>query len=133
MQLGRVFAGLLALALAACATRQLNEGLKGLMGQNIQTAVSRLGYPDGQRTMMGNTIYIWSGSHSAAIPLMTTSSTSGMVGGTPVYGTTTNTNWVPVNYNCTIQIATDSDGVIKSYQWSGNEGGCRQYANAISR
>lgn len=119
--------------LAACATTRLNDGLQKLMGQNIRDAVDLLGYPDGQREMMGDKIYIWSSSHDAALPLMTTSNTRGMVGNTPVYGTTTNTNWVPINFNCTVQLGTDAHGTIKNFQWSGNQDGCRAYANAVSR
>ena len=117
---------------AGCATNRLDERLTGLLGYNIEAAVSRLGHPDGKRTVMDDTIYTWSSSRNTSLPLTTTNTTMDMVGNTPVYGTTTATNWVPANFNCTIQIATNSAGSIKSYQWSGNESGCRRYADGMS-
>jgi hypothetical protein len=122
-----------AFTLSGCVSQRMNEGLNNLMGQNIQVAVDRLGYPDGQRTMLGDTIYVWSASHNTMLPMSTTSMTSGSVGTLPVYGTTTNTSFVPANLNCTIQISTFPDKTIKSYQWSGNNGGCSPYANALVR
>jgi len=115
--------------LTGCATAQLNRGLQGLMGQKIQAAVARMGYPDGQREMMGDTIYVWSTNHQAIMPLMTNSTTTGLVGGTPVYGSTNSMNFVPVAAQCTVQIATTPDGTIKSYEWAGNQIGCRRYSS----
>ncbi|MFI4985894.1 MAG: hypothetical protein ACHQF3_00475 [Alphaproteobacteria bacterium] len=126
-----VLALITVLCLTGCVAQNINDGLNGLMGQNIQAAVARLGYPDAQRTMLGDTIYVWSSNHSAALPVTSTNTTVGTVGTMPVYGTTTSTEWVPVNYNCTIQIATDADGTMKHYQWSGNMGGCASYARAL--
>jgi hypothetical protein len=119
--------------LSACVARNMNDGLQGLVGQNIQAAVARLGYPDGQRTILGDTIYVWSSNHSGVLPMTTMSSTSGMVGTMPVYGSTTGTAFVPVSFNCTIQIGVDANGTIKNYQWSGNNAGCRNYASALNR
>ena len=127
-----VIAACILLLTAGCATNRFDERLTGLLGYNIEVAVSRLGHPDGQRTVMGDTIYIWSSSPDTSLPLTTTATTTGMVGNTPVYGTTTATNRVPANFNCTIQIATNSAGSIKSYQWSGNESGCRRYMSQSS-
>jgi hypothetical protein len=120
-----------ALSLCGCVAQHMNEGLADLMGQNIKVAVGRLGYPDGQRTMLGDTIYVWAASHNTVMPMTTTNLTRGMVGSVPFSGTTTNTDFVPVNLNCTIQLATDASGTIKSYQWSGNMGGCSPYASAL--
>jgi hypothetical protein len=54
-----------------------------------------------------------------------------MVGGTPVYGQTNSMNFVPVAAQCTVQIATTPDGTIKSYQWAGNQIGCRRYSSGF--
>jgi hypothetical protein len=119
--------------LTACATAQLDAGLKGLVGENIHEAINRLGYPDGQRTVMGDTVYIWSTNRNVAMPMNTTTTTTGAVGTTPYYGTTTGMTFVPMTFACTVQIATDANGAIKSYQWEGNQGGCRRYARGFSR
>ncbi len=117
--------------LCGCATQQLNTGLQTLVGQNIQTAISHLGYPDGQRIVMGDTIYVWSTNRNVVMPLNTTSTTTGAVGGTPYYGTTSSMQMVPMAFQCTVQIATTSDGTIKSFQWEGNQGGCQRYARGF--
>lgn len=78
--------------------------------------------------IMGDTIYIWSTNRNAILPMNTTTTTTGMVGTTPIYGTTNAMHFVPVAYSCTVQIATTPDGTIKNYQWEGNEGGCRRSA-----
>jgi hypothetical protein len=70
--------GMLLLLIAGCATTQLNDGL------------------------------VSSTSHEAALPLTSTTTTTGMADGALVYGITTGTNWVPVNLACTAEIATDS-------------------------
>lgn len=128
----RIFALVIAaLSVGGCVSQHMNDGLQGLMGQDINAAVARLRYPDGQRTMLGDTIYIWSSNHKAALPLTTMNATTGSVGNVPIYGTTTNTTFVPMEFSCTIQIATDGKGRIKSYQWSGNLEGCRPYADAL--
>ena len=93
--------------------------------------MARLGYPDGERQIMGDTIYIWSTSHNTSMPLVNTSNTTGMVGNVPVYGTTSSTQWVPMNFNCTVQFAVGPDSIIKGYKWSGNEGGCKGFARAL--
>lgn len=119
--------------LSGCVAQNLNKGLSALIGQNIRVAVAQLGYPDSQRTMMGDTIYVWNSSHNVSLPIVNTSTTTGMVGGVPVYGTTTSMGEMNGTFECTVQLATDADGTIKNYKWSGNMGGCQQYANAVSR
>lgn len=128
----RIFTvAIFALGLAGCVSRNMNEGLQGLIGQDIHVAVDRLGYPDAQRTVLGDKVYIWSASHNVSLPMTTMSTTTGSVGGAPVYGTTTNTTFVDTNFNCTITLGTDTNGRIKNYRWSGNMGGCEQYARAL--
>ena len=124
---------LLLVTIAGCATQQLDAGLKGLIGHPVSEAVGRLGYPDSQREMMGDKLYVWSTSHTAVMPIMNTSTTTGSVGGTPIYGQTTGVTMVPMNANCLIQVAVTETGVIKSYQWRGNEMGCQMYARAFRR
>lgn len=119
------------ICLTGCVEQNMNDGLRQLKGQNISVAVAKLGYPDTQRTMLGDVIYVWTSSHDTTLFLPSTATTSGTVGNTPVYGTTTTTEAVPANFNCTIQMATDASGQIKSTQWSGNMGGCEPYANAL--
>lgn len=129
----RLISVFVAVALAGCATTRLNDGLKKYLGHDVKEVVDRLGYPTGQRSVMGDTIYIWSQSENSTFPMPTTSRTTGQVAGMPVSGTTTGTEWVPMNFSCTIQIAVSDAGYIKNIQWEGNQRGCSSYANAISR
>jgi hypothetical protein len=122
-----------AVGVSGCVSQRMNEGLGNLAGQDIGAAVSRLGYPDSKREILGKTIYIWSTSRNEVLPVTTTNTTTAFVGNVPVYGTTTNTEFVPANFNCTIQLATNSSGTIVHWQWSGNMGGCAQYARALVR
>ena len=111
--------------LTACATQQLNRELQGMVGQDIHVAIAQFGYPDGTREVMGDTLYVWSSSHEALLPFTTASTTTGTYG----YSTTTNTQMMPVNANCTIQLAVNADGTIKGGQWEGNQMGCRRYVH----
>jgi hypothetical protein len=122
-----------AIALSGCVGQRLENGLRSLIGQPISVAANRLGYPDGEREILGDKIYFWSTSHSAMLPMANTTTTTGMVGGTPVYGQTTGMTMVPVHAQCTIQLAVDSAGLIKSWQYRGNPMGCRSYASALNR
>lgn len=119
------------LAISACATQQLDKGLRSLIGENIRMAVDRMGYPNGQREIMGDTVYVWSTNRNVAFPVTNTTTSTGMVGNTPYYGTTSTPSFVPMQFACTVQIATTPDGTIKSYQWEGNEGGCSRYARGF--
>ena len=118
----------IAALLTGCVSQQMNEGLEGFMGRRIQWAVDHLGYPDGQRQFMGDTIYIWSTNRQALLPFTNTTTTIGTVGNTPVYGNTYSTQMMPVNASCTIQLAVGPDGYIKHYEWEGNMIGCKRYS-----
>ena len=122
-----------AIGLSGCVAQHLNEGLSKLTGQNIETAVATLGYPDGKREIMGKTIYIWHTSQNTIMPMTTFNNTYGTVGNTPVYGTSTGTEFVPANLNCTIELVTNASDTIISWKWSGNMGGCQSYASSLTR
>jgi hypothetical protein len=118
--------------LGGCVFQNMNKGLSALQGQNISQAVAELGYPQGQETIMGNTVYTWGASQNVDMPVTTYNTTSGSINGVPYYGTTSNTNYVPENFNCSIQIAVDQNGDIVHTQWAGNLGGCMHYSNALA-
>lgn len=121
------------MALTGCVMQQLDKGLTGLIGHNIRDATRYIGYPTDQRTSMGDTLYIWSVRGSGFMPMMSTTTANGAVGGMPYYGQANTTNMVPVQVECTIQIATDQAGIIKTYQWYGSPVGCQGYAKALNR
>lgn len=100
-------------ALAGCATQKLNNGLQAMIGQPVQILVNEWGYPDSQREIMGATLYVWSNEGGAmAVPLY----------GGGVFA---------ARLTCTVQVAVDKAGIITSYQWSGNNGGCAPLARRL--
>ncbi len=121
----------IAVTLAGCATQELNAGLKGLMGQPISAAVDRLGFPDGKRHMMGETIYIWSTNYSSVMAVPQYTTTTGAVGNVPYYSTTSSIGLMRTTADCTVELAVNSEKIITWYKWQGNQYGCRQYANGF--
>jgi len=108
-----------ALALSGCLSQQMDAGLKSVVGQKISKAEDRLGYPDGQSRTENGTIYVWSSTHNVT--------TTGMVGSVPVHGMGNATSYAGANDTCTVQIDTDLNDTIRSYQWSGNGYLCSHY------
>jgi hypothetical protein len=134
MWLKRLIAcGALVLPLSACVFQNMDKGLAGLEGKNIDQAVAELGYPDSQGSIMGNTVYVWGTSNSFSMPVTTYNTTTGYVGTVPYSATTSNTNYVPENFNCVIRIATSPDGTIIHTEWQGNVGGCMHYSTALKQ
>lgn len=125
--------GATALGLCGCVTTQMKEGLDFLVGQPIQAAQARIGFPDGERSIAGQHIYVWATNHVVYLPGSTTTTVAGNVGTTPVFGSATTTTLQPMNANCTIQLSADDRGIITAWQWSGNMIGCSQYARALRR
>jgi len=70
-----------------CVGQHMDQGLNDLVGKDIKVAVSKLGYPDGQKVMLGDTIYVWSTGKNVVLPMSSTSITNGNVGGMAVSGT----------------------------------------------
>jgi hypothetical protein len=119
------------LSLGGCATSTLNDGLAALVGQPIESAIGRLGYPDGQMMLGEDTVYAWGRNFSMNMPQYRTATTTGYVGSTPVSGTTGYMSSVPIQYQCDVKIIVGSDKLIKDYDYSGDVGGCHAYSKAV--
>ena len=128
----RYLALMMAVALAGCALEAVRDRMAGYRGQPVSALIDKLGIPTEERVIAGRKVYIWSTSRNMVLPITNTSTTSGYVGTTPYYGTTTTPSYMPINANCSIQLTTDSRGVITRYQWEGNQPGCRLYARGFS-
>ena len=103
----------LAFLLIGCAAQPIKTALDLTIGQDVRVVVAKLGYPNEIREKSGGLIYVW-GARSAFTFLM------------PAEGTTAG------NAACTIEITIGADNRIKSYQFSGNQGGCEPYVRALS-
>ncbi|MBU9417146.1 hypothetical protein KTE23_11245 [Burkholderia multivorans] len=116
---------------------QMEKGLDALRNQPVSTAVQVLGYPAGEREAAGMKIVHWGRQQTGLMPLTSYGQNSGFgaVGSTPFSytGTTTSTQYVPLNFNCEIDIAIGPGGFIQGYQYSGNIGGCSPYIKALNR
>lgn len=124
---------LAALALSGCVGTRLSNGLEAYLNHDIRDMVARLGYPDGERTIMGDHLYVWSTNRTGLLPVTSLSTTTGSVGGMPYYGNTTSTGFMPMQMQCTIELAVDRSNRITHYQWHGNPAGCAHYANRLEK
>lgn len=98
--------------LCGCASvgDELRARLQTYNGQNIQAVIDRIGYPTSQQKILGDTVYTWNANVGAV-----------------------DFDWGRVNLVCTIQIATDEGGRIKSFHASGTNGGCQRFDDALGR
>lgn len=134
----RTVTALSAIILAGCATwGQFDEGLDALLNMPLSTAIDRLGYPSGERTVAGRRLVEWGRSTNGAMYMPTTATTYGTVntnrGFGSYSGTTTGGTFMPVNYNCNVTLEVDQDDIIRRYQYEGNLGGCERYIRALKR
>lgn len=122
---------LLVSVLVSCAHRTMKQGLPNLVGEDIETAFQVLGYPSGKQQFGDQTVYVWAIDRQQTTVVPQTSTTTGMVGDTPVYGQTTSYQAVPMNAQCTIKLAAGPSGTIQNWEYQGNAAGCRPYANRL--
>lgn len=129
---------LFSVILSGCATfGQMEDGLHGLIGQDVSAAVNVLGFPSSEREIAGMKLVEWGRSNSAAIMMPTTSTTTGYAQSgvrTATFSSAT-TSAVPMNLNfqCHIALQVDSNNVIRRYQYEGNLGGCAPYIRALKQ
>lgn len=122
------------LLLAGCAAnqaQQVGERLEGLEGLDIHYAVNVLGYPASERTVLGDTVFTWYTSSTETVPVPSSDTAFGQVSGQLFSATITTTGYVPVHYQCKIELATGADHLIKHVAVEGNEGGCARYERLL--
>lgn len=117
--------------ITGCVFSRMGEGLTALEGENISKAIEVLGYPDQQQKIGTDTVYTWSRGFQSSYTVPQTSTTTGYVGKTPVYGTTTYNSVQTSNHNCLIKIGTNDKGIIKKTEAEGTIGGCLSYADRL--
>lgn len=124
------------LVVTGCVSfQELDEGLRGLVGQDKTVAFKILGYPDNQQTFDDTKVYTWVTNSTGAEPYVSPQTTSGTVNGKPFEATTAQTTFVPVSYSCKIQISTDRKGVIKDYKYTSTDPsvmGCMNYIKSLN-
>ncbi|MDR8077848.1 hypothetical protein KPA96_19525 [Burkholderia cenocepacia] len=115
----------------------MEKGLDALRNQPVSTAVQVLGYPAGEREVAGLKIVHWGRQQSGLMPMTSFGQNSafGTVGATPFgyTGSSTSTQYVPMHFNCDIDLSIGPGGFIQGYQYAGNIGGCSPYIKALNR
>lgn len=118
--------------LTACTTfSNMETGLGALVGQDAHIAFNVLGYPSGKQEFGQETVYYWSISRSGTLIMPQTSTATGWAGTTPVSVTSTQNQFVPVNYTCQIKLVANDSGVLTSWEYEGNIGGCQSYSRRL--
>lgn len=131
-----------ALALTACVTPEppppqpspwtvINAGLQRYRSRDFRELAAVLGYPDTQRVVLGDVILVWRTDTDAPVPNLNTGMTMGTVGSTAYFATTTQSQPMYVHLQCTIEVAVDQNGAVKTYHLNGQAGACWRYANAL--
>jgi len=109
----------------------INAGIQRYRGRDVRELAAVLGYPDSQRAVMGDLVFVWHTDMNAPVPNFNTQTTTGMVGTTPYFENTTQSQPLLVHLQCTIEVATDENGAVKTYHLDGQSGACWRYANAL--
>jgi hypothetical protein len=133
----------LMLTLAGCATAPpappqptnwdyINAGLQRYRGHDVRELAAVIGYPDSQRVVMGDTVYLWRSDVNMPVPNYNMQMTTGMVGSTPYYQNTTDTQPSYVHLQCSIEVVADANGALSTYHLDGQNGACWKYARALA-
>lgn len=115
----------------------LREDLAALVGGNIRQAISHLGYPDSQVTILGDVVYAWRHTMTVERPKVVTSTTSATAWGTfdsvDATADTTSVSRESVGLECKIRVGTSQTGTIKRYQLAGPEAACAYFEEAFQK
>ena len=129
----RICSGLLGLLLAAggCAGASVEKNLNpfaGFAGQPVSGLVAKLGLPDDEKTIRGTEFYIWSTSHleGSEYEVSVTHGDTGYTNPTLII------NSPDSQYECTIKVAVNDNGIIRAIDWTGNFNRCQGYMDALA-
>lgn len=121
--------------LSGCAMQTLEKALPQFEGKKIDYAINYLGYPDQELDVADKKVYVWSHQSTGSMPITTSkptyNTTYGAFGPITTYGTTSETNYVPVSRECKIKLITDKKHKVLSTEFEGNESGCNRYADRL--
>ena len=128
----RITAASLALVLlSGCAAENIAKGINPMMGQPIDHLYAKLGYPDGETTIVGRHAYVWSSQSAGVMPLYTPTTTTGFVGTVPFNMTTGGMSMLPFQSSCQIRVFVDGQDIITGWDLKGNQDGCAAYARRL--
>lgn len=128
---------LLGCLVSSCAgdLDRFQQGYPLLKGKNIKEVVAYLGMPDTEQTIMGKKVYEWRNTSYgvSTTPVMqnTTFTTYGATGPVTAFGTTMGHIKGTSEYQCTLKVVTEKNGIVSESTYSGAPGGCAKYGSAI--
>jgi hypothetical protein len=85
-----------------------------------------------ETTIADRKVYVWNNAFSAAMPMLTSSTTTGRVGNAPFAAQTTGVAWENAEYSCVIRVFVDGEKIIRTWDYSGNMGGCQTYSKRLN-
>lgn len=126
-------AGILALFLAGCTGKIIQEKMSTMLGGPASRVFAKLGLPDAEGEVAGRKFYVW-GTQAAGSYILPKYNTGTIYN---PYGMSTY-NYMTYqqhsyNYYCKIRVFVDSQDRITAYDLKGNEGGCGRFADQLSR
>lgn len=137
MYIKKISCIILGLLVSGCAgdLERFQQGYPLLKGKNIKEVVAYLGTPDTEQTIMGKKVYEWRntsyGVSSSPVMQNATFTTYGATGPVTTYGTTMGHVTGTSEYQCTLKVVTEKNGVISESTYNGAPGGCSKYGPAI--
>ena len=96
----------------------MNGIMSSWVDTNIDKVVTQWGYPDEQREFRGKTLYVWNKNTTLTMPQIT--NTTANVYGNTIYAYSTSSGGNTTHWNCQRILEVNKKGIVKSYQWSGN-------------
>lgn len=122
------------LALSACATHSqqasvnLGSSLDAMVGQPIDVAIARLGEPIGSASMGADLVYGWGHAFTST---EFSNAAPGPVQAADFRGGVFPAPRQTVQNDCVIRMVVGADGLIRDWDYRGNDRGCRAYADRL--
>lgn len=118
--------------LSGCANfEKMDMTLNMMKGKDKSLPFKVLGYPDGSYKIDKDIIYVWQRTEGGVLATSDSYTSYGTVNGKYASATTYGTVYTPTNYSCRIKIVTDSKGIIKDYDFDGDQAGCYPYIRQL--
>lgn len=122
------------LMLSACATTtqqastELKSSLDSMVGQPVGVAVARLGEPMASVPMGSQSVYGWGYGFTRS---EFTNAAPGWVNAADFQGGVFPAPRRSVQDSCVIRMVVDADGVIRAWDYQGDDRGCSAYADRL--
>ena len=139
MMRGTIIIGLLALFLASC-TISPEAGLQLAKGRHVDYLTDKLGLPDGELTVAGQVVYVWS---SEEVHTTTTVSTpqyaspyhprlpGPVIPGATRFSTSATASTTTSREYCVVKVAVDDNYIVVHTEWEGTPWQCDRYAQRL--